>query len=452
MGDLSLIRQDPASPHPREGPALSPAIPVDANHNPFGAFLNEDRFVLSAGWERPAFGTARWAARAAVTHSAQRIFRGFLTRISNQPDNAAGFRENIDVNDAYLDSHLIWIPRSSLRLVAGADGLFANGEGKGATFTYTAPLDGATAPLVPEPTTLDKDAEDRRLFLGGYGSAEWQPADRVTLSGGVRLNATSERRGEGESARHVRLSGSVGLLLGLWEHEVDHLRVFASFRDTFKPAAFDFGLAENEGVLEPETAQSYEAGLKLSAGSGRLTLEGSVFRMDFRNLVTATVINNQPALINAGKTRFQGVELAGEIRLPRSLVARATYSFHDGKFVDFVQAFDGVPTQLAGKRFEMSARHLASVGFYRVAGRGILLSANANYTGDRYLNKRNTALAARFVTLDAGAGYRVGRFEVRADARNLTNRRDPVSESELGDAQYYRMPARVLTVGVVVSY
>jgi outer membrane receptor protein involved in Fe transport len=64
------------------------------------------------------------------------------------------------------------------------------------------------------------------------------------------------------------------------------------------------------------------------------------------------------------------------------------------------------------------------------------------YTGDRHLNKRNTALASPFTTVDMGLGYHLGRWEVRIDGRNLTDRRDPISESELGDAQYYRLSAR----------
>jgi len=457
MGDVNIIRQDPASPHPREGPALSDAVPLDANHNPAGAFLNEDRFVVSAGFGRSVMNGARWNTMASFTHSAQSIFRGFLTDISDSPNNASGFRENIDVNDVYLDTHLMWPAREKLRFVVGADGLFANGEAKGAVFTYTAPLDGSTEPAVSEPTNLNLDAEARRLFLGGYGSVEWQPVEPVTLTGGLRLNATSEKRGEaGESSNHTRLSGSIGALVGIWEKDVNHLRLFANFRDTFKPAAFDFGLGEDEEeegeILDPETSQSYEAGIKAAVANARVDFEASVFRMDFKNLVTATIVNGQPALINAGKTRFQGFELAADIRLPRDFTARATYSFHDGKFVDFEQDFDGTLTQLAGKRFEMSARHLASAGFYRTPVKGILLSANVNYTGDRYLNKRNTALAPKYVTVDAGIGYRTGRFEFRVDGRNLSNRRDAVSESEFGDAQYYRMPARTILGGVVVRY
>lgn len=451
-GDVTLLRQDPASPHPREGPALSSAVPLDANHNPDGAFLNEDRFAVSGGWQRPVLHGALWGTTASFTHSTQRMFRGFLVDLSDTPDNASGFKENIDLNDLYADTHLIWSGPSRLRFMAGADALFANGEAKGATFTYTVPVDGSTAAAAPEPTTLDKDAEARRLFLGGYGSVEWRPIDRLTLSGGLRLNATSERRGEGESVTKQRLSGSVGLMVGLWESDADHLRWFGNFRDTFKPAAFDFSLAENEGVLEPETSRSYEAGLKARVLDARVDFEASAFRMDFKNLVTATVVNNLPALINAGSTRFQGIELATDVRLPHALFARASYSFHDGKFVDFVQDFDGTPTQLGGKRFEMSARHLASAGLTLAPDRGLLASAGLNYTGDRYLNKRNTALAPKYLTVDAGVGYRIRRAEFRLDGRNLSNRRDAVSESEFGDAQYYRMPARTLLAGVVLQY
>ena len=52
--------------------------------------------------------------------------------------------------------------------------------------------------------------------------------------------------------------------------------------------------------------------------------------------------------------------------------------------------------------------------------------------------------------IDAGAGYRFDRWDIRVDGRNLGDRRDPVAESELGDAQYYRMSARRIeaTVGV----
>ncbi len=450
--DLNILRQDPATPHVREGQSLSTATPLDANYNPGGAYLNEDRIQIGAGFERTVLHGATWGTTASYAHSAQRVFRGFLTDVSNTANNASGFKENIDINDFYADSHLIFPTKSNVKFMVGADLLAAGGEAKGATFNYTVPLSGATKTNVAEPTVLDKDAGNDRKFFGGYASAEWRPITRLTLSGGLRLNATIESRGEGAEVSHTRPSGSVGVLYSLWDAGVDHVRVFANYRNTFKPAAFDFSLAENEGVLNPETSSSYEGGLKLRALDGLIDIEASAFRMDFTNLVTSTVINNLPALVNAGQTRFQGVELATDLRLPHALSARASYSYHDGTFVDYVTAFDGVPTQLGGKRFEMSAKSLASAGIALSPDQGFIAHASLNYSGDRYLNKRNTALAPAYTTFDAGAGFRFGNAELRIDGRNLGNRRDPISESEFGDAQYYRMTARTIQAGVVFKY
>jgi len=135
------------------------------------------------------------------------------------------------------------------------------------------------------------------------------------------------------------------------------------------------------------------------------------------------------------------------LRLPDRVTGRLTYGFHDGTFVDFERSFDGdPPTQLAGNRFEMSPRHLLTIGAFVSPERGLFGSLVVKYTGDRYMDKRNRALADPFTTVDAGVGYRVNRYEIRFDGRNLADARNPVAESELGDAQYYLMPARELRV------
>ena len=450
--DLNILRQDPASPHPRVGTELTSAVPLDANHNPAGAYINDNKIAVAAGFDRNIFSNAAWGTTASFAFTTNDQFRGFLTAVSNTPDNASGYKETIDIHDFYADTHIIWPTTSQLRLMAGADALLAGGEARGATFTYTAPLSGVQRASVTEPTNLDLDAGNDRRFLGAYSSAEWRPLNRFSLSGGLRLNSTAESRGEGAEVTHTRLSGSVGTILGLFERDVDHVRLFANYKNTFKPAAFDFSLAENEGVLDPETSQSYEGGLKVRALEGRLDFEASAFHMDFSNLVTATIVNNLPALINSGKTRFKGVDLATDYRLPFATLARATYSFHDGKYVDFVQDLDGVPTQLGGHRIQMSARHLASAGLTYAPENGLTAYTTLNYTGDRFLDEENSALAKPFTTFDAGIGFRGDRYELRIDGRNLTNRRDAVAESEFGDAQYYRMPARTIQTGVAVKY
>ena len=108
--DLNVLQQDPASPHPRDGAALTTTVPLDANHNPANAFLNENRIALGAGFERPVLERqATWGTTASFTFSGQSQFPGFpMVDITNTPDNASGFKENIDVNDLYADTHIIW--------------------------------------------------------------------------------------------------------------------------------------------------------------------------------------------------------------------------------------------------------------------------------------------------------------------------------------------------------
>ena len=65
------------------------------------------------------------------------------------------------------------------------------------------------------------------------------------------------------------------------------------------------------------------------------------------------------------------------------------------------------------------------------------------YVGSRFLNKSNTVTARAYSAIDARVGWKFARgWGAFIEAENLTNRRDPVTESELGDAQFYRMPGR----------
>ena len=101
-----------------------------------------------------------------------------------------------------------------------------------------------------------------------------------------------------------------------------------------------------------------------------------------------------------------------------------------------------MPFRLDGNRLELSAKELASIGLVWAPPAGWRADASAEYVGSRFLDKRNRAEADPYTVLSAGLGYRWSDWEVRADGRNLSDERDPVAESELGDAQYYLLPSR----------
>ena len=103
----------------------------------------------------------------------------------------------------------------------------------------------------------------------------------------------------------------------------------------------------------------------------------------------------------------------------------------------------------------MSPRHLGGVGLIYTATTGLSGSVVADYVGSRQLNKSNTVEAGGYATVDASLGYRFGKYRVQLSGYNLTDRRDPVAESELseavtvtGTAGYYRLPGRYLEISV----
>jgi outer membrane receptor protein involved in Fe transport len=464
--DATLLNQDPASPHVRQGAALSTATPLDANYNPAGAFLNDRRVAAFFGMDRTS-GPRTWTTTAALSHASADILRGFLQSVTDSGLNARGLREQIDLTDLYVDSHAAWTSVPRLRLMLGSDFLHGAGAAKGAAFDYHVPLSGATATGVTVPSVLTVGIDDRRDFAGAYASAEWTPAPRLRIDAGVRLNITNEEREGGDEAAkpaggadagaqtNGRPSGGIGAIWSAWTRDADHVRLFTNYRNAFKPAAIDFGIGEEESekeqLLKPETSQSYEGGMKIRTWQGRVAIEATTFLMNFSNLVIARTVNGLPSLTNAGTQRFKGFELGTAWYLPQNVTARTSYSFHDARFVDFIQEFDpGVPTELGGKRLEMSARHLASAGVTYAPARGATGFAEMNVVGSRFLNKRNTALAGGYAVLAAGVGYRTGMWELRVDGRNLTDERPPVAESELGDAQYYRLPARRIDATITV--
>jgi iron complex outermembrane receptor protein len=469
--DVHGVNQDPASPHVREGRVLSTRTPLDANYNPDGAFLDDRRFTGTARYTRPA-GSATWSSVASFGHYSHGIFRGFLDDLDTSGANARAIRGNVDGNDLYFDSHVAWPAAAQWKLVAGVDHLHGEGKAKGGAFDYRADLAGVTGTTGLETAVPDDDqVEDRREFSGAYGFVEYAPTPNLRLEAGLRLNRTLEERedprekgmkpeGAEDPGKRTdnKVSGTAGLTWTAWSRNTSSLRLFADYRHAFKPAAFDFGIGEGEdpdkeGLLDPETADTYEAGVRVHAlADGALELEVSGFLMDFQNLVISTAVNGVPALTNGGDERFKGIEAEAEWRAYSHLRLRGAYAFHDAKFTDSVQLFDGVPTQLAGKRLEMSARRVAGGSIVWAPERGLVVSADVHHVGSRFLNKRNTALSPAYTELSAGAGWRFARWELRADGRNLTDERAPVSESELGDAQYYRLPARRLEVTARVRF
>jgi iron complex outermembrane recepter protein len=457
--DLSSVHDVPPSPVLRAGAGLTGLTPIDANFNPADGKLDETRYHLALGYAAvTSHGT--WDTLVSFAHSRVTDVRAFLHPDLSGSADTQNQRRYID--DGYLDTHLFSQLSPTASLIVGADLLY--GLGRQTTLNgndaYSVPLDGSVLPppVSALPVSEIGTLNDRRVFVGQYAQLEWHPDQRWAVSGGVRLNETQERKQASDltidptlplprlaaataSRSMVRASETLGLSRRFRSTGADKLTLYADFRHAFKPAAIDFGPDYSPDLLSPETAQSYEAGLKGAAAGGRVNYQAELFLMNFHDLVVPT---SSGALANAAAERLTGLEAAASYQLAQDLTVRASAARHDAHYTQY-EFFDGNDTvSVAGRKLPLSPRLLASAGVLYAPAAGVNLTAIARYVGPRYLDEENGARVGGYATFDATVGYRLGRYAATLEGTNLGNRRPPVSASEFGSESFYLLPARTL--------
>ena len=343
--------------------------------------------------------------------------------------------------------------------MVGTDLLYGVGRQSSVNGAYYVPLNGRT--VAPSTTSLHVDEintiADRRVFAGQYAQFDWKPDRRWDITAGLRFNETFERKVSAhidgfdptadEAAREnrqtTRLSDTIGASYQAWREGADEVVLYADYRDAFKPAAIDFGPDYTPDVLSPETAQSYETGLKGTLLDERLHFQAEMFLLDFRNLVVATTDSQgNPVLVNAGGERLQGTELDAGYSITSDLVLDVNASYHDARFTRFVVDDNGTPVDVSGRQLTLAPQFLASSGLLYSPPHGLHGDVVVSYIGRRYLDEENDAPAPAYEIIDASIGYRIGRYDFSLEGFNLTDTRPPVSQSEFGSSSYYLLPAR----------
>jgi outer membrane receptor protein involved in Fe transport len=472
-GDISILPQDPSGNMLLlDGTTLHTELPIDANYNPAGAKLDQQRYALNLGLDGTA-SLGNWSVTLSATRTLNDVLRGFLrgNAFADPPDagvgdgfQADGYTQSTAITDIYFDAHLASTPAPNMHLMYGVDYLYGYGAENAINFGYC--VDGGGHEYACDGAHHSDElvySDDQRGFAGAYAQLDWQVSPTVDVLAGIRLNHTRETADgvaidntgaapvlafDGSDERTTtRLSGMVGASWRSWASGNDNLIWYADYRNSFKPLAIDFGPEAEVDILEPETGVSVELGAKSELLNGHLSLDASIFRMDFRNGLTFTQdASGEFGPANGGKSRFEGFEVEARLRMANDWQLAANYAQHNARFVDFIN--DG-GLDVSGNRIEMSPHQLASLGLLYAPASGLSGSLVANYIGSRELDLENLLSTGSYTTLDASLNYTLGHYRLQLTGYNLTNVRDPVAASELNEsvtvtqtAGYYRLPAR----------
>jgi outer membrane receptor protein involved in Fe transport len=457
--DLTFVRDVPPSPVVRVGTRLTTLAPINANFNPADAKIDEDKYHLAVDYSLPTAWGA-WDTLVSFAYSDIADIRAFLHPDLSGAADTQNQRRYID--DGYFDTHLATNISSSATLITGTDLLYGHGQQStlNGNSGYTVPLNGSVLPPPTSAVAINEigTINDRRMFAGQYAQFDWRPDSRWDVTAGFRINEAEERKEssdltlpppqfveESVSKTMIRPSEFAGASYRVWAQGANEVVAYADYRNAFKPSAIDFGPDYTPALLSPETAQSYETGLKGAADEGRLTYQMELFLLNFNNLVVAT---SSGALTNAGGEKLKGIEAETRFQATPNLALTANASYHDARFTQYL-FFDGVANvQVAGNQLPLSPHILAAAGLLYTPTQGFSTTMVAQYVGRQFLDEQNIAPVGGYATIAANIGYRVDRYRILLEANNLSNQRKPVSASEFGSESFYLLNARTLWLRV----
>lgn len=446
----------------------------EANFAVGGATVNHDVFGLGLRSTMPVTTRVRFENVFNFTHDGQKLIRNFFAG-DDASDPAAAPFAGLEIapkqSTVFDDARMIHDFEAAGRhqLVAGAaltwGELKASGVGK--DFTVDVTKGGAGIPDWGSIAATDHpEFEDGRLFVGVYAHDEWTPQSHVTIGGGGRFDNAHEELetdvnngGTEEKVKNTKnssaWSGDLSALVRLMPAGSPHaVNLYGSWKSSFKPAAPNLTEAESADILDPERTHSLEGGVKGSFFSGQLAFDAALFQLDFHNMVVSIDNGGTPQLVNAGHERFKGTEVSGRVSpaaLPGFSLA-AGWANHDPRFVDFI--FNG--SQLGGNLIEVAPRQMwnARASYAPVQWASVWVAGR--HEGNRPMKRRKQYLAERwtppFSEYDAGLTLKHDRAQLVVAGRNLGDDVHYVSESDIGDSQFYYAPPKRFTAELSFSF
>ncbi|MCG6203131.1 TonB-dependent receptor [Rhodopseudomonas sp. HC1] len=224
----------------------------------------------------------------------------------------------------------------------------------------------------------------------------------------------------------------------------DTFNVYASLSRGYKSGGFNAGFVAlgDEKAFDAETLWSYEAGWKGRFLADRLSLNGSVFFMDWRNqqVQTFNVATQSTPIQNAPKSRSYGAELEARLKLDDHWSVRAGLGYVDATYVDFKNALaTGASTTIdvGGNQQQYVSKFsgTVSLGYAWNVGYDDLQGAAEvayQFRSGFYFDVANTLRQPAYGLLNARIGVENERYAAHLWGLNLADQRYRVSATDFG--------------------
>ena len=279
---------------------------------------------------------------------------------------------------------------------------------------YATPATNAPLGVLP---ALSEIQDDKMETAAVFVQDQIAIGDRLDLTVGLRwtkLDIQSSYTSFGfpfvdTDESYSRLTPRIGATYAVSEG----LSLFAGYAEGFHGVVVAFGVPNPD----PETSQSFEAGVKFASPIKGLTGTVSLYQLTRQNVVTADPLN--PGFsIQTGEQRAKGFETDLVYEPGAALSVLFSYAYTDAE----VTEDNTLPVGDRLRRVpEQSGRLAARYRFQSEAWRGLEIGAGVTAVSSRELTLPNTVAVDGMALVDAQASYAFGPATLSLSIVNLTD-------------------------------
>jgi iron complex outermembrane receptor protein len=243
---------------------------------------------------------------------------------------------------------------------------------------------------------------DQRLdSYAGYAQGTYAIDDATNITAGLRFTSDHRKIVESQTLTvagfpvpQAPVSEAKTFNKLTWRLAIDHrfspdVMAYASYNRGFKSGSFapdTFPIA----VLEPETLDAFEVGLKTELFDRKVRFNVAAFYYDQKNLQVNQIVQGVLLVYNASGSTSYGIDADLQARVTSNFTINAGASYLHARYKTFLNAFELFPLPTGGNSFDQ----------------------NGNATGNRLQNTPDS-------TINAGATYDIptssGKFTLAAN-------------------------------------
>lgn len=426
-------------------------LPLDRNIGEPGYQNHVERSRLGVGYELQHRFTEQVALRQHVRVARfDGRFQGVYAS-SLDPDGRTLNRDVYTYENERLDAQADTM--LDLRLVTGAvrhdvlvgvDLTYNHVTATGG-FASIAPLDlyapvyGAT----PGPVSPYSRPEVTSRTIGVYAQDHLTIAEQLTVTAGVRFDTIDSENTE-RLTDTTTDSEDTGFTWRLGATYSFHpgTAVFASYATAFTPQPYDRDVDGN--VVDPETGNQMELGVRTIDPSGRYQATAAVFQITREDVATAD-LNNPGFSVITGEQRSRGLELDGKVTPYAGWSLTGTYAWIEAE----VTKDNDLP---AGTRLHNVPEHSVTTWIrytlQDTALRGLGIGVGGRWYSDQAGDDADSFELPAYTVVDAGLFYDRGPFSAQLNVYNLFDEEYAIGSYD----SLYVLPGDPLTLRAAVNY